>query len=401
MANIQIQNNDGSWEELFAIKGSTGATPNIQVVAETLPPGSDATVKKSGTAENPTFTIGVPRGDKGENADNVITAVDGVYPNEHGHISLSTIYATTDDLANAVTTSHASDTTVYGIGTGSLYGHVKLSDSISSSSAASAGIAATPKAVKTAYDLAKSAVKTVNGNKPDSTGNIVIDVNAGNTVHIGDDAPTNEDVGLWVDLDEPIGLAVSSVNGTGPDASGNVQLTLSGDVTGSLTGSKIKTNSELKWTIGGETIGVQVRRSGNTGEEDFSVVTYNDPSFGSSATKTFHTVVRKDGAFLPSHATTLSASDATLTLKNKSGETLNQVTVNNVAKATSADSATKATQDGSGNVITSTYATKSEVTAVSNVANAALPKASITYSTTDLTAGTSALTTGSIYLVYE
>ena len=38
--------------------------------------------------------------------------------------------------------------------TSSVMGHVKLSDSTSSTSAASAGVAATPKAVKTAYDLA-------------------------------------------------------------------------------------------------------------------------------------------------------------------------------------------------------------------------------------------------------
>ena len=54
----------------------------------------------------------------------------------------------------AAPTSHASTATTYGIGTGSNYGHVKLSDSTSSSSAASAGIAASPKAVKAAYDLA-------------------------------------------------------------------------------------------------------------------------------------------------------------------------------------------------------------------------------------------------------
>ena len=53
--------------------------------------------------------------------------------------------------------NHASTATTYGIGTSSNYGHVKLSDSTSSSSAASAGIAASPKAVKSAYDLATTA----------------------------------------------------------------------------------------------------------------------------------------------------------------------------------------------------------------------------------------------------
>ena len=54
-------------------------------------------------------------------------------------------------------TSHASTDTTYGIGTGSNYGHVKLSDATNSTSAASAGMAASPKAVKAAYDLANTA----------------------------------------------------------------------------------------------------------------------------------------------------------------------------------------------------------------------------------------------------
>lgn len=52
-------------------------------------------------------------------------------------------------------TSHASSATTYGSGTDANYGHVKLSDAVNSSTAAaSGGTAATPKAVKTAYDLA-------------------------------------------------------------------------------------------------------------------------------------------------------------------------------------------------------------------------------------------------------
>lgn len=48
--------------------------------------------------------------------------------------------------------NHAVNANTYGLGTSSVYGHVKLSDSISSTSAASAGIAATPKAVKDAKE---------------------------------------------------------------------------------------------------------------------------------------------------------------------------------------------------------------------------------------------------------
>jgi len=56
----------------------------------------------------------------------------------------------------AAPTSHASTATTYGKGTSSNYGHVKLSDSTSSTlAAASDGTAATPKAVSDALQAAK------------------------------------------------------------------------------------------------------------------------------------------------------------------------------------------------------------------------------------------------------
>ena len=63
-------------------------------------------------------------------------------------------------------TSHASTATTYGTGTSSNYGHVKLSDSTSSTSGTSGGIAATPSAVKAVYDLANGAIP-----KPSSPSN--------------------------------------------------------------------------------------------------------------------------------------------------------------------------------------------------------------------------------------
>lgn len=53
---------------------------------------------------------------------------------------------------DAAPTSHASAGTTYGKGTNNNYGHVKLSDSTSSTSGVDSGIAATPYAVKTVYD---------------------------------------------------------------------------------------------------------------------------------------------------------------------------------------------------------------------------------------------------------
>ena len=53
--------------------------------------------------------------------------------------------------------AHAASATTYGAGNGSNYGHVKLSDSTSTTSGVSGGVAATPTAVKAAYDLANTA----------------------------------------------------------------------------------------------------------------------------------------------------------------------------------------------------------------------------------------------------
>lgn len=62
-------------------------------------------------------------------------------------------------------TNHASTATTYGKGTSTNYGHVKLSDSILSTSSTNGGTAATPYAVKLAYDLANRAVSTLLGSK--------------------------------------------------------------------------------------------------------------------------------------------------------------------------------------------------------------------------------------------
>ena len=70
------------------------------------------------------------------------------------------------DLANGkAPKSHASTQATYGTGTSSSYGHVKLSASTSSTSRATSGVAATPSAVKSAYDLANKAVSTLLGDK--------------------------------------------------------------------------------------------------------------------------------------------------------------------------------------------------------------------------------------------
>lgn len=52
--------------------GQDGITPNIQIgTVTTLEAGSEATVTQSGTAENPIFNFGIPKGDKTTNEINV------------------------------------------------------------------------------------------------------------------------------------------------------------------------------------------------------------------------------------------------------------------------------------------------------------------------------------------
>lgn len=83
-------------------------------------------------------------------------------------------------------TSHASAQTTYGTGTSTNYGHVKLSDAHDSTSGASSGIAATPAAVKAAYDLAngkQSALTfddtpTANSNNPVKSNGIKVALDA-------------------------------------------------------------------------------------------------------------------------------------------------------------------------------------------------------------------------------
>lgn len=70
--------------------------------------------------------------------------------------------------------NHASTATTYGPANASNYGHTRLSASTSSTSGVDGGYAATPSAVKSAYDLATTAntlANTLNGNTVKTTGN--------------------------------------------------------------------------------------------------------------------------------------------------------------------------------------------------------------------------------------
>jgi hypothetical protein len=73
--------------------------------------------------------------------------VNGVEPDQTGNVQLDT-----------APTNHASADTIFGIGNNTNYGHVRISDLYNSSHSSSTGYAASPFAVKKAYDLAAAAL---------------------------------------------------------------------------------------------------------------------------------------------------------------------------------------------------------------------------------------------------
>ena len=190
--------NDGSWSTptdnrdpgYGKIKAGTASTSTSAITANTttaeastynetltINPGNkwvSVAGSNSSTAGSDTFTIGHSAGLTAKTSygststtasanGGSITVTDIKY-DEAGHITASTDRTIT--LSQSTTpASHASTATTYGVGTSSNYGHVKLSDSTSSTSSTTGGIAATPAAVKAAYDLAngKQASITASG----------------------------------------------------------------------------------------------------------------------------------------------------------------------------------------------------------------------------------------------
>ena len=78
---------------------------------------------------------------------------------DHAADAVSAAQAAQTAAAGKAPTDHASSAATYGAGTAANYGHVKLSASTNSNLGASGGTAATPSAVKAAYDLANTTIK--------------------------------------------------------------------------------------------------------------------------------------------------------------------------------------------------------------------------------------------------
>ena len=98
----------------------------------------DGTLSKPGNVPNPYASNPQMDGTASPGSSNDYSRGDHIHPTD----------------TSRAPTSHASSATTYGKGDGTNYGHLKLSDSTSTTSGVSGGIAATPTAVKAAYDLA-------------------------------------------------------------------------------------------------------------------------------------------------------------------------------------------------------------------------------------------------------
>lgn len=96
-----------------------------------------------------------PQGEPGESGESNITVDSALSSTSENPVQNKVINTA---LSGKAPTSHASSATTYGVGNSSYYGHVKLSDSTSSTSSTTGGFAATPKAISDAISTIKSAV---------------------------------------------------------------------------------------------------------------------------------------------------------------------------------------------------------------------------------------------------
>ena len=145
-----------AWFATQASASTTSTTASIQVKnsagtalgsAATIPA---ATTTAAGvmTADDKTKLNGIATGATANAATTTTPKMDGT-----AAVGSESAYAKGDHVhptdTSRAPTSHASSATTYGKGTGSNYGHVKLSEAIDSTSGGNDGVAATPKAVST------------------------------------------------------------------------------------------------------------------------------------------------------------------------------------------------------------------------------------------------------------
>ena len=167
----KLDKNGGEASNLLIVDGYTMVDQNGNKVDVNQ---SDGVLKFSSSGSDPNVVLRYV-GDPVDEYDAVNLKTLGTIADEINTTAQNALVAAQDAQSNASSalteaqskapTNHASTGTTYGKGTTSNYGHVRLSDSRTSTSGVSGGVAATPKAVKSAYDLANTAVTTLLGGK--------------------------------------------------------------------------------------------------------------------------------------------------------------------------------------------------------------------------------------------
>ena len=165
----KLDKNSGEASNLLIIDGYTMVDQNGNKVDVSQ---IDGTIKFASSGSDPNVVLKYV-GDPVDEYDAVNLKTLGTIADEINTTAQDALAAAQDAQSNASSAlteaqskapkAHASTATTYGVGDGSKYGHVKLSDSHTSTSSVSGGIAATPAAVKSAYDLANQASGTAQG----------------------------------------------------------------------------------------------------------------------------------------------------------------------------------------------------------------------------------------------
>lgn len=167
----KLDKNGGEASNLLIVDGYTIVDQNDNKVDVSQ---LDGVLKFSSSGSDPNVVLRYV-GDPVDEYDAVNLKTLGTIADEIDTTARDALVAAQDAQSNASSalteaqrkapTNHASTQATYGKGTSTNYGHVKLSDSILSTSDTAGGTAATPGAVKKAYDLANRAETKLLGGK--------------------------------------------------------------------------------------------------------------------------------------------------------------------------------------------------------------------------------------------
>ena len=167
----KLDKDSGEASNLLIIDGYTMVDQNGNKVDVSQ---IDGTIKFASSGSDPNVVLKYV-GDPVDEYDAVNLKTLGTIADEINTTAQDALAAAQDAQSNASSAlteaqskapkAHASTQTTYGKGNAASYGHVRLSDATGSTSAVSGGTAATPAAVKKAYDLANRAETKLLGGK--------------------------------------------------------------------------------------------------------------------------------------------------------------------------------------------------------------------------------------------